>query len=1524
MAAAVEQDSNANIDSTTGDGLKSDEKDLMADSLPIWSDTARQEAIDESKKAFYNRRRLQIPSIPMGVTAAEVRKTLLKTFAVEDVFIDNQKTAHILFSNPNEAKKALSFIRGKKFKERILGASYSQNEFMLFVGNLPYDCTLQQFRDMVEQHGPIERIFLVYGKETKQLKGYGFVEYRKKVGVNTAKRELPKAHEDLAIEHSNSGLYEYNDLQSQTLCVKKFPASTTSEQIEEVINKHVQVPFCKIQTDPVTGEPQDFALVDCKCPEDAEMLWKKLDGFDINGGKMKITFSSPGRLASITVGADPSKTSNSQNETIVIEAKEDVKHSSKPDKSVDTPKSSQFTTAKSPGMPSNTSRQPHGNPVSPHGNPPIQAQFSIRGPRGPANPRMPGPDGIGPKPLMRGPRLPHPGPRQGPPGINQRPQGQREESPRGPRLGPPGPGQRPPALRQGLPGPRQGPFGPRQGPPGPRQEPPGPRQGTPGPRQGPPGPRQGPPGSRQGPLGPRQALPGPRQEHFGPRHGPPEPRQGHPGQRQRHPGPGQGPPGHKQGPADDRQGFPEPRQGPPGSRQGLSRPRPDLRPRQESPGSRKRPGMSQEFNQGPSRPAKDDPGSRQGLQGPREGFERHRQEPTGRGGDLSETRHGPGQGAPETRQRPPFKAQGPGMHFERPIAPLMNDKQMRDKGYDGSVNERRRWQSDDNSSYNDHHNVEQSFGYGDRDGEKHKGGRHHFDDQRREFTDRYRGFPDQERERRSDRREFGDSEYTEKQGYFPETDRDFRGYERDYPANQGDTYGEFRDQSRSLQDQRRREPPYGEDSFERIRGSTESEGFRRDKAAMGHGDFGRDKQVPKMAVYPGDSSRRFDPEARRDSPQDRQEAWMPDSASRANDGRPDYTRNVQDQRPPPNQPPMSQSFGGRQDIPGHRPPTSSRDAYYDNRPIENQRFDNFDRSALNPDPARLNYQAPPESQDRGPFDASQQLQKTLPGGNIAPGLLQDPPPGSQISKLPPLPLGMLPPRFPSQSPSQPPSQPAVGNMHQSPSTLQRPPWQQQPTIPKQQQQQQISSSQQQSIEQPGLQQSLLPRPQLQQPPMQPQPSGQQPFLQQPPPMQPQSQHPLQGSSLSPMIPPQHLPRMPSVGAANRSLPPQQQSSSARKQPGIMARFSLVNPATTTTTLSNTLPASLPAMPRMPGLNMPNAPVGPLLPPVSGMQQPLNSATAAANNSMPAGGAPPITATTAQTKGQLDTYVTAASVAQQYAQYYEQLAKHQQNVSQQPSAAGNKEAVNMASQANAYAQYYQQYYQHMQQVIQMTKMSPGASTAGQQVPPNPIASQQPAPSIAGQSAQTSQQNKSLPAHLQMQQQQPQQQRPALSQWPQQMAPGRLQQPPSQALPGQSALSNQPGRMASQKNMQQINPGLIPSHLQQKQQQQPNQAWMPRGSLPGQQTSQNSVHHVPPQRPGMDAPTQGQPPRPLMSDAKQPTIGPVRPSSAFGPGQSGTPRPQHRGNGQRMPFHSSQAPIQRDDKRRNHGATKRTRF
>ena len=153
---------------------------------------------------------------------------------------------HVLLSSKEEAPKVLSLLKGKYFKGNLVQASYSQSDCLFFVGNIPYFYTATQFRNMVKAVGDIERIVLVRSEITGQSKGYGFVEYKNKPTIDRTVEAIAKISKNLRVEQANSGLNEYYDLQSQTLYITQFPPGTRSEQIEALVNKHCQVPFCKV------------------------------------------------------------------------------------------------------------------------------------------------------------------------------------------------------------------------------------------------------------------------------------------------------------------------------------------------------------------------------------------------------------------------------------------------------------------------------------------------------------------------------------------------------------------------------------------------------------------------------------------------------------------------------------------------------------------------------------------------------------------------------------------------------------------------------------------------------------------------------------------------------------------------------------------------------------------------------------------------------------------------------------------------------------------------------------------------------------------------------------------------------------------------------------------------------------------------------------------------------------------------------------------------------------------------------
>lgn len=70
-----------------------------------------------------------------------------------------------------------------------MAASQSQHR-CVFVGNIPYDATEEQLKEICEEVGPVVSFRLVIDRETGKPKGYGFCEYKDEETALSARRNL--------------------------------------------------------------------------------------------------------------------------------------------------------------------------------------------------------------------------------------------------------------------------------------------------------------------------------------------------------------------------------------------------------------------------------------------------------------------------------------------------------------------------------------------------------------------------------------------------------------------------------------------------------------------------------------------------------------------------------------------------------------------------------------------------------------------------------------------------------------------------------------------------------------------------------------------------------------------------------------------------------------------------------------------------------------------------------------------------------------------------------------------------------------------------------------------------------------------------------------------------------------------------------------------------------------------------------------------------------------------------------------
>ena len=170
--------------------------------------------------------------------------------------------AIVTLANANEAKRAAKLINGQLFKglrisvieapppETFTPSSGGSN--YILVGNLSFDFTEDQFKDLMSPHGEIKSVFLVRGKISKKSKGYGFIEYKYKESASKAKDHFIKTDAKfvdgriIRVETVSPSLATGEAKHSRSLFVDKLPKSfEDDEQLTNLFSSVGKVTFCK-------------------------------------------------------------------------------------------------------------------------------------------------------------------------------------------------------------------------------------------------------------------------------------------------------------------------------------------------------------------------------------------------------------------------------------------------------------------------------------------------------------------------------------------------------------------------------------------------------------------------------------------------------------------------------------------------------------------------------------------------------------------------------------------------------------------------------------------------------------------------------------------------------------------------------------------------------------------------------------------------------------------------------------------------------------------------------------------------------------------------------------------------------------------------------------------------------------------------------------------------------------------------------------------------------------------------------
>uniref|UniRef100_A0A1B6LFJ0 RRM domain-containing protein n=1 Tax=Graphocephala atropunctata TaxID=36148 RepID=A0A1B6LFJ0_9HEMI len=251
-----------------------------------------------SKSQFHMGRALQIKHLPRDVTEAEIQE-LLNDFPVQCIRVATSSAGSSIARAELEDPEMLEdWDRERSFllRGQCVPVCPAATELMLCVARLPTDYTEDQFHTLVKSCGEVRRCFLMISEKTGESKGYGFVEYTTNEISIQAKNILDGKQINgwtLVCDWLDSSHITFESLHSKCLYVDCLPKNFRDmSEFRKIFSSIVNPPYCQIALK--NGCPQDWGLVEYSNWEDAEAAQTSLNGYNLHGQKIRISYYIPG------------------------------------------------------------------------------------------------------------------------------------------------------------------------------------------------------------------------------------------------------------------------------------------------------------------------------------------------------------------------------------------------------------------------------------------------------------------------------------------------------------------------------------------------------------------------------------------------------------------------------------------------------------------------------------------------------------------------------------------------------------------------------------------------------------------------------------------------------------------------------------------------------------------------------------------------------------------------------------------------------------------------------------------------------------------------------------------------------------------------------------------------------------------------------------------------------------------------------------------------------------------------------
>ncbi|XP_008662372.3 heterogeneous nuclear ribonucleoprotein Q isoform X3 [Zea mays] len=208
--------------------------------------------------------------------------------------------AFVNFRTKELASKAIQKLNNKDLKGKKIRVSSSQAKNRLFIGNIPYNWTENEFKKAAEEVGPgVLKVNLVKAPHSDTNKGYGFIEYYNQACAEYAKKmmstpefKLDKNAPNVSWADTKNGGESASTAQVKSLYVKNLPKAVTQEQLKKLFEHLGEV--TKVVIPPAkAGHENRYGFVHFKERSMAMKALEDTERFELDGQLLDCSLAKP-------------------------------------------------------------------------------------------------------------------------------------------------------------------------------------------------------------------------------------------------------------------------------------------------------------------------------------------------------------------------------------------------------------------------------------------------------------------------------------------------------------------------------------------------------------------------------------------------------------------------------------------------------------------------------------------------------------------------------------------------------------------------------------------------------------------------------------------------------------------------------------------------------------------------------------------------------------------------------------------------------------------------------------------------------------------------------------------------------------------------------------------------------------------------------------------------------------------------------------------------------------------------------